>query len=88
MMVQRLMQDDAALLKESFGVSVGTVKEVNEGEGTCLVEREGMPELYDVRLNAVIDEGITDKFTVIPAIGSYVLVLILGEATEGMVLAT
>lgn len=88
MMVQRLIQDDAAFLRESFGVSVGTVKEVNEGEGTCLVEREGMPELHDVRLNAVIDEGITDKFTVIPAVGSYVLVLILGEATEGLVLAT
>lgn len=69
-------------------VHVGMVKEVNEKEGTCVVEREDMPELHDVRLNAVIDEGVTDRVMVVPAVGSYVLVLLMGDATEGMVVAT
>lgn len=69
-------------------VHVGTVKEVNEPEGTCVVEREDMPELHDVRLNAVIDEGVKDRFVVFPAVGSFVLVLMMGDATEGLVVAT
>lgn len=88
MMVQSLMRSAVKSIGGSFGVSVGTVKEVNESEGTCVVEREEMPELHDVRLNAVIDEKVTDKFTIIPSVGSYVLVLALGEATEGLVLST
>lgn len=88
MMVQGLMTNALKSLNGKFGVSIGTVKEVNEDEGTCVVEREEMPELHEVRLNAVIDEGITDKFTVIPSVGSYVLVLTLGEATEGLVVST
>lgn len=68
-------------------VCIGTVKEVDEKEGTCIVEREDAPELNEVRLNAVIDEGITDRFTVVPAKGSFVMV-VLWEATEGIVVAT
>lgn len=68
-------------------VDVGTVKEVNMLEGTCTVERDGKPELHEVRLNAVIDEGVKDVFRVIPAVGSYVMVLQMGMA-EGMVVAT
>lgn len=68
-------------------VCIGTVKEVNEKERTCVVERDGSPELNDVRLNAVIDEKVTDCFTVVPAVGSFVLVLLLDE-TEGLVVAT
>lgn len=68
-------------------VCIGTVKEVDEKERTCVVERDGSPELNDVRLNAVIDEGVTDCFTVIPAVGSFVQVLLLDE-TEGLVVAT
>ena len=69
-------------------VCIGTVKEVDEQEWTCVVERDGSPELNDVRLNAVIDDKVTDCFTVIPAVGSFVQVLLLGEATEGLVVAT
>ena len=69
-------------------VQVGTVKEVNEKEGTCVVEREEMPELHDVRLNAVVDEKVTDRFTVFPSVGSYVLVLLMGDDTEGLIVAT
>ena len=68
-------------------VDVGTVKEVNTLEGTCTVERDGKPELHEVRLNAMIDEGVKDVFRVIPAVGSYVMVLQMGMA-EGMVVAT
>lgn len=68
-------------------VDVGTVKEVDAKEGTCTVERDGKPELHEVRLNAVIDEGVKDFFRVIPAVGSYVMVLQMGMA-EGLVLAT
>ena len=68
-------------------VDVGTVKDVNEQEGTCTVEREGKPEMHEVRLNAVIDERVKDVFRIIPATGSYVMVLQMGMA-EGMVLAT
>lgn len=68
-------------------VCIGTVKEVDEKEGTCVVERDDAPELNEVRLNAVIDEEITDRFMVVPAKGSFVMVL-LWEATEGMIVAT
>ncbi|WP_455592931.1 hypothetical protein [Bacteroides sp.] len=69
-------------------VMIGTVKEVDEEEYTCIVEREGAPELHDVRLNAVIDKEVKDCFRVIPAKGSYVLVLSMGEATEGVIIGT
>lgn len=68
-------------------ICIGAVKEVDEKERTCVVERDGSPELNDVRLNAVIDEKVTDCFTVVPAVGSFVLVLLLDE-TEGLVVAT
>ena len=86
-MVQALMRSMKGYVADAR-LSVGKVKEVNLAEGSCDVERDGSPDLYDVRLNAVIDEGITDKFTVVPAVGSLVMVMSLGEATEAMVVAT
>lgn len=86
-MVQTLMRRSGGL-DAGCRVCLGTVKEINRQEGTCVVERDGSPELHDVRLNAVIDEKITDCFTVIPSEGSYVLVLLLGVDTEGLILAT
>lgn len=82
-----------AMMKQLGGIGtgcrvcIGTVKEVDEKERTCVVERDGSPELNEVRLNAVIDEGVIDCFTVIPAVGSFVQVLLLDE-TEGLVVAT
>lgn len=84
-MLMRAMK--AAAGGDGTRVHVGAVKEVDEKEWTCVVEREDMPELHDVRLNAVIDEGVKDRFVVVPAVGSYVLVLTMGEATEGLVVA-
>lgn len=69
-------------------LSIGTVKQVNEQEGTCNVEREGRPQMHGVRLNAVIDDKVKDWFRIIPAPGSYVLVMDLGDETEGVVMAT
>lgn len=86
-MVQTLMGRSGGL-ESGCRVCLGTVKEVNRQEGTCVVERDGSPDLHDVRLNAVVDEKITDSFTVIPSQGSYVLVLLLGVDTEGLILAT
>lgn len=86
-MVQALMRR-AGGTGAGCRVCIGTVKEVDEKEFTCIVERDGAPELHEVRLNAVIDEGVKDCFRVIPAKGSYVLVMLLGDATEGLVVAT
>lgn len=72
----------------SYDLCVGTVKEVNEEQGTCVIEREGRPAMHDVRLNAVIDEKIKDCFRIIPSQGSHVLVMCMGEATEGLIVAT
>lgn len=51
-------------------VTVGNVTEVNEH--TCKVERENLPPLEDVRLNA-IEGNFEDLFLIIPKIGSQVL---------------
>lgn len=87
-MVRVLMNTVGASVTNGASVCIGTVKDVNEKEATCTVERDGSPELYEVRLNAVIDEKITDSFTVFPAVGSYVMVLLIGGVTEGLVVAT
>lgn len=86
-MVQALMRRAGGAVA-GCQMSVGTVKEVDAKEGTCTVERDGAPELNEVRLNAVIDERVKDCFRVIPSVGSYVLVMLLGDATEGLVVAT
>lgn len=83
----RLMMKQLGIIGTGCRVCIGTVKEVDEKERTCVVERDGSPELNDVRLNAVIDERVTDCFTVIPVVGSFVQVLLLNE-TEGLVVAT
>lgn len=86
-MVQALMRRAGGTVA-GCRVSVGTVKEVDEKEGTCTVERDGAPEMHEVRLNAVIDKEVKDCFRVIPAVGSYVLVMSLGDNTEGLIVAT
>lgn len=60
--------------------SVGVVTRI-EGN-TCEVEREGLPPLLDVRLNAV--QGVfEDHLNIVPKIGSQVLCLeVEGEPSE------
>lgn len=56
------------------------------GESTCTVERQGLPSLFDVRLNA-IDDDLQSFFTVYPAEGSTVLVAIIENMkTEAVVI--
>lgn len=88
-MVQALMRRGGSTGGMAGGrVCIGMVTEVDANEGTCTVERDGAPELNEVRLNAVIDVKVKDCFRVIPKVGSYVLVMLLGDATEGLVVAT
>lgn len=60
-------------------VTVGTVAEVNGH--TCKVERENLPPLEDVRLNA-IEGDFEDLFLVIPKIGSQVLCATIEDDNE------
>ena len=85
--VLRAMERSGGHSSGGCRISIGTVREIDEKEGTCLVARDGSPDMHDVRLNAVIDQTITDRFVVIPQVGSFVLVLSLGEDTEGLVIA-
>ena len=87
-MVERLVQRSGKGEGINGTLCLGTVKEVDEREGTCVVERDDGPDLYDVRLNAVIDEAIKDRVMVVPAVGSYVWVMSLRELTDGLIVAT
>lgn len=60
-------------------VTVGTVTEVNNNN--CKVERENLPPLEDVRLNA-IEGDFEDLFLVIPKIGSQVLCATIEDNNE------
>ena len=60
-------------------VTMGIVKEITGS--TCMVERENLPPLQDVRLNAI--EGDFDNhILIIPKIGSKVLCLVIGDQNE------
>lgn len=58
--------------------SIGTVTEITGM--TCTVEREDLPPLYDVRLNA-IDKSFDDCILIYPAVGSQVLCLVVENET-------
>jgi len=54
--------------------SLGVVTEITGM--TCTVERDGLPPLFDVRLNA-IDQSFDDMFLIVPVVGSEVLCLVV-----------
>ncbi len=62
----------SALVKKQAVTTVGIIKEV-QGV-TCTVEREGLPELLDVRLQAV-DKDFVSFIFIVPKVGSEVLCL-------------
>ncbi len=62
----------ATLAKKRAVTSVGTVQKVNGT--TCTVERKGLSELLDVRLQA-IESDFDTKFLIVPKEGSKVLCL-------------
>ena len=69
-------------------LSEGTVKSVDKKSLTCEVEREDLPTLYDVRLNAMLEAG-SDLVTIFPKSGSRCLVaLVNNEPTDGYLLST
>nr|BFF39076.1 hypothetical protein BACY1_08810 [Tenacibaculum mesophilum] len=70
--MEKFVQAVKASLGAKGKTSVGVVTEIT-GD-TCTVKREGLPELLDVRLNAVSGK-FKNTFIVFPKIGSEVLVL-------------
>jgi len=67
-------------------VTTGSIKDVDEDNYTCTVEREDRPTLYGVRLNAVEYTG--NRLVVIPKTGSMVLVcMIESDIAEAYLLA-
>lgn len=71
-MEQTFEQAFTRLNRHKQTTSIGTVTKM-EG-GVCEVEREGLPPLLDVRLNAV-QTAVENPFWVIPKVGSKVLCL-------------
>lgn len=63
----------------SIYTGVGTVKSV--GESTCVIERDDLPDLEDVRLNS-IEGTFENSFLIFPAVGSEVLYLMVENAPE------
>lgn len=67
-----------------ISITSGIATEITQT--TCRVQREGMPDLLDVRLDAIDDE-LESQFTIYPVTGSNVVVGILNNlATEAVVL--
>lgn len=57
----------------------GKVTSVDKEKRTCDIEREGQPELFGVRLNAIID-NTESHCTVFPKEGSFVIAGLMGGA--------
>lgn len=67
-------------------VTEGTVTKVDKEAKTCDVERDDLPELFKVRLNAITTPG-DDVVTIYPKAGSKVLVLLIeNNKTDGYLL--
>ncbi|MBS2100712.1 hypothetical protein [Carboxylicivirga linearis] len=68
-------------------VTEGTVTKVDKTTNTCRVERDELPELFNVRLNAITTPG-SDVVTIYPNVGSKVLVLFVeNNQTDGYILS-
>lgn len=69
-------------------ITEGIVSSVNREDGTCNVTRDGLPELLNVRLNAVTEPG-KDVLTIYPQKGSKVLcALVWNQHTEAVLLSS
>ncbi len=67
-------------------VTEGTVVSVDKDTNTCTVERDNLPELFKVRLNAITSPG-NNCFVIYPKVGSNVLVLLVeNNRTDGYLL--
>jgi|26BtaG_2_1085354.scaffolds.fasta_scaffold01419_14 hypothetical protein len=72
---------DAIIRKGSRSRTTVVGKVKNISGDTCTLERKGLPDLEDVRLNAVSGD-FEDVFIVFPKVGSEVLVLQVENAPE------
>ncbi|ROH98280.1 hypothetical protein EGI16_21625 [Chryseobacterium sp. G0240] len=73
-LLELIRKQSEKALPVNRSTSIGTVTEITGV--TCTVEREDLPPLYDVRLNA-IDKNFDDCILIYPAIGSEVLCLVV-----------
>lgn len=69
----------SSMAKKQAILTTGTVKQVTGN--TCTVNRQNLPDLLDVRLNA-IDANLTNKILVKPAVGSKVLCIEIDGSRE------
>lgn len=72
--VEAVSKLSSRMLPVNRFTSIGTVTEITGV--TCTVERQDLPPLYDVRLNA-IDKSFDDCILIYPSIGSEVLCLVV-----------
>lgn len=77
--MEQFIQAVKSSVNKKGKTSIGTVVKIT-GD-TCTVNRDGLPELLDVRLNAV-SGAFKNQFVVFPKIGSEVLVLEIENAPE------
>lgn len=67
-------------------LSEGKVTAVDKPNRTCHVERDGLPELFDVRLNAIVSPT-GNMITIYPKVGSHVLCAVIeNNPTDTVVL--
>jgi len=65
---------------------IGKVKSVNGN--TCVIERESITELLDVRLNSIVG-NLKSQIITVPKVGSYVLCTIIeNQESEAYIIAT
>ena len=77
------------IVEKSIPITVteGTVKSVDKVKRTCDVERDDLPEIFDVRLAATLEPG-DDDLIVFPKEGSRCLVaLVEGQPTDAFMLS-
>ena len=74
-------------LKKAFGSMIpvqifpAEVAEVDEAAASCTVKPVSGPEIFDVRIKAAINDK-TDGLVIVPVVGSFVLVGIIGNDPE------
>lgn len=70
--------------QKRFTITSGVATDV--GDSTCTVVRDGLPDLLDVRYNA-IEADIENRFTVKPKEGSHVQCAMIEDTTEAFIIA-
>ena len=74
------------LSKVQHPISLGIVKNVDEESGLCEVERDDLPTLYNVRLNAVVSGS--QMFMQIPSLESFVIVAEISDGGQAVIMTS